>query len=285
MSVFVVVDVETANADLSAICQIGMAVFDNGKLIDTFESLVNPCAHFDWFNVSVHGIDEAAVADAQAIDDLAPIIHQYLSKGVVCSYGSFDKTALLRALGDVPSTWLDITKVVRRTWGKFAYKGYGLANMCDHLGIALEHHDALSDAKAAGQVLLEAMRISGLSLDDTIALANGAPPRTKKRTLASAAPHDGAKPNPDGEYFGDTIVFTGTLSIVRAKACAQACVKGFAVSSKVSGKTNYLVKGLSDPIKLCGKDKSQKEMKALELIKQGQEIVFLSEHDFFKMIE
>jgi DNA polymerase-3 subunit epsilon len=41
---FVVIDVETANADLSSICQVGIASFREGDLADTWESLVNPIA-------------------------------------------------------------------------------------------------------------------------------------------------------------------------------------------------------------------------------------------------
>lgn len=280
MSAFVVMDVETANPDLSSICQIGIAVFNDGKLVDEFESLVNPKTYFDWLNVSVHGIDESMVADAPTIQELEPTIRQFLSRGVVCSYGTFDKTALTRAIGDMPSVWLDIMRVVRRTWDKFAYAGYGLANICHHLGIVLDnHHNALTDAKVAGEVLLQAMATSGLTMDDTIKRAN------QTLSLGYEKSRLKSKGNPDGEYFGEALAFTGTLSIVREEATALANAKGFDVSPSVNGKTNYLVKGLSDPSKLNGKDKSSKETKALELIQKGQNIIFLSEQDFFEMIK
>ena len=34
MNKFIVIDIETANPDLTSICQIGIAVFENGELVD-----------------------------------------------------------------------------------------------------------------------------------------------------------------------------------------------------------------------------------------------------------
>jgi DNA polymerase III epsilon subunit-like protein len=59
---FVAIDVETANADLASICQIGIAHFVDGKFCEIWESLVNPEDEFDFINISIHGIDESMVA-------------------------------------------------------------------------------------------------------------------------------------------------------------------------------------------------------------------------------
>jgi len=39
---FVAIDVETANSDMASICQIGIAKFENGILVEEWVSLVNP---------------------------------------------------------------------------------------------------------------------------------------------------------------------------------------------------------------------------------------------------
>jgi DNA polymerase III subunit epsilon len=57
---FVVLDVETANPDLSSICQIGVATFRNGAIHNKWQSLINP-QEFQAINISIHGIDEKAV--------------------------------------------------------------------------------------------------------------------------------------------------------------------------------------------------------------------------------
>ena len=39
---FVAVDVETANADIASICQIGVVAFENGRVKESWQTLVNP---------------------------------------------------------------------------------------------------------------------------------------------------------------------------------------------------------------------------------------------------
>ena len=43
---FVAIDVETANADMASICQIGIAKYSKGQLIDEWTSLINKVVPF-----------------------------------------------------------------------------------------------------------------------------------------------------------------------------------------------------------------------------------------------
>jgi len=47
---YFVVDVETANQFRHSICQIGIASFADGKMVDGWESLVNPDDYFHAFS-------------------------------------------------------------------------------------------------------------------------------------------------------------------------------------------------------------------------------------------
>ncbi|GFP44073.1 DNA polymerase III subunit epsilon [Candidatus Hakubella thermalkaliphila] len=58
---FIALDVETANPDLASICQIGLVEFQNSKMVNALERLVDPEDYFDGMNVSIHGIDERDV--------------------------------------------------------------------------------------------------------------------------------------------------------------------------------------------------------------------------------
>ncbi len=58
---FVALDVETANADMASICQVGLARFEGGVLVHEWKSYVDPDDYFDAVNVSIHGIDEDTV--------------------------------------------------------------------------------------------------------------------------------------------------------------------------------------------------------------------------------
>ena len=60
------------------------------------------------------------------------------------------------------NTALDSARVARRTWENLAWKGYGLYNVCQYLGYEFAHHDALEDAKAAGHILINAIKFAWL---------------------------------------------------------------------------------------------------------------------------
>jgi len=58
MSEFITLDFETANSDLSSICQIGLVHFKNGEILKKWGSLIDPEDDFDFMNISIHGITE-----------------------------------------------------------------------------------------------------------------------------------------------------------------------------------------------------------------------------------
>ena len=74
---FVVIDAETANADFASICQVGIVSFSGGQVVDTWQSLVNPEAGFEEFNIALHGIDERAVCTAPKFP---AIVHEIESR-------------------------------------------------------------------------------------------------------------------------------------------------------------------------------------------------------------
>jgi len=96
--------------------------------------------------------------------------------------------------------------------------------------------------------------------------------------------HSRISGNPDGALYGETIVFTGELSIPRAKAVELAAEVGCNVATGVSKKVTMLIVGEQDLSKLNGKELSNKEIKAKELIEKGHEIQLLSESDFLNLI-
>src|SRR4051794_24835304 len=166
---FVAIDVETANASLASICQIGTVAFENGQIVDQWETLVDPEDRFDYLNVGIHGIDEEMVQDAPTLPDLALFLKQKLHDQVLVCHTHFDRVSLFQAfakygLEPFESRWLDSARVARRCWEQFARSGYRLANVCRFLDIQYRAHNAREDAKAAGLVLLRAMAESGLDI-------------------------------------------------------------------------------------------------------------------------
>jgi hypothetical protein len=119
---YFVVDVETANQARHSICQIGIAFFAGGKMVDGWESLINPHDQFNQFNVALHGIGPRTVARAPSWSEVLPKVLSLLNGAAVASHTDFDRGALsgacLRAA--VPavaySKWIDTCWLARRAW-------------------------------------------------------------------------------------------------------------------------------------------------------------------------
>lgn len=280
---FVAIDFETANADLASICQVGMVTFENGRVVESWGSLVNPHDYFDWINIDIHGIDEAAVKDAPTFQQIYAEILIRLKDNVVVSHTLFDRTALTQAIAkhnvsDIPCQWLDTARVVRRAWAQWSRRGYGLTNVCGELGISYIAHDAIEDARAAGEVLLRAIATSGIGLNAWMS-------RVHQPIDPSSAVPIALDGNPDGELAGEEIVFTGALTLPRHEAAALAAKAGCDVAASVRKTTTLLVVGDQDVQKLAGHEKSIKHRKAEELIAKGHAIRILRETDFLCLVD
>lgn len=282
---FVAIDVETANADMASICQIGVAKYSDGALIEEWSSLVDPEDYFDFINIDIHGITEEDVEGKPTFPELVSQLAGLLNGTVCVSHTHFDRVSIARALEkyELPgfdTTWLDSARVARRAWEEFSWSGYGLANVCDKIGYEFKHHDALEDAKASGRVLLAAIEQTGLDISAWLKSVNQ-PIDPNNVSTGAAIKRDG---NPEGELYGEILVFTGALEIPRREAADLAASIGCSIGASVTKKTTLLVVGDQDISKLAGKEKSTKHIKAEQLIKKGQNIRILKESDFKELV-
>jgi DNA polymerase III subunit epsilon len=272
---FVVIDVETANPNLASICQVGIAPFRDGALQDPRRYWVDPKDYFDPINVSIHGIDEDRVRGEKTWPEVFALIAPILAGNIVVSHTAFDRAALTQACGNWKLSaceyrWLDTARVARRAWPQFARFGYGLANVAAAFGITYQAHDALEDARCAGEILKLAMALTGLSVEQWLGRVRQ--PIHPAGELPQA--------NPEGPLYGEVLVFTGTLSMLRYDAAVAASNAGCQVDAGVTKHTTLLIVGDQDISKLAGHTKSSKHRKAEELISQGQRIRILGESDF-----
>lgn len=290
---FVAIDVETANPDLSSICQIGLVVFENGIEIDAWSSLINPETWFHWANEDIHGINELTVVNAPTFSQVIPTLYNYLNQAFVISHNTFDRSSLSQAMNKLnqpafTSDWIDTAKVTRRTWEQFSTRGYGLKNVAAFLGFSFEHHNALEDARAAAKIMQAALETTNTQLENwvdysTISNSTTISSRSKFANYKNLVVKlDG---NPEGNLFGEEVVFTGELSLPRPEIAKIAAQAGCTVKPDVRKKTTtLLVVGVQDPDRLKGKDRSSKQIKAEQLIGEGANIRILTESDFLALL-
>jgi len=253
--------------------------------IQRWSSLIDPEDYFDFINIDIHGITEEDVVNAPTFSEVVGKLSNHLSGTVCVSHTHFDRVSIGRALGKyslspIDTIWLDSARVARRTWEECAWRGYGLSNLCNIIGYKFKHHDALEDAKAAGQVLIAAIEKTGLDVDSWLKRVRQ-PIDPANSSTGSAINRDG---NPEGELYGEVLVFTGALEIARREAADLAASIGCTVASGVTKKTTLLVVGDQDITKLAGKAKSSKHLKTEQLIAKGQEIRIIKESDFKELV-
>lgn len=280
---FVAVDFETANEDFASICQIGLAEFD-GNYVGGSCVLVNPEDEFSGMNISIHGIAEADVSSAPSFPAIYDQVAGALAGRIVVCHTHFDRVALHQVCQKyslpVPECmWLDTARVVRRCWPEqFVQTGYGLRSVAAFHGIQYKCHNALEDARCAGEILLKAIDQGGLSIDEWI----------DRVTHPIDLEHDSQKPtqrdgNPDGTLYGEVLVFTGSLCEPRQFAADRAAAAGCRVDDGVTKHTTILVVGNQDIRVLAGKPKSSKHLKAEALIAKGQQLRVITERDFLEI--
>ncbi len=164
---FICIDVETANDDPGSICQIGVVSFCDGHAVEFWQSQVQPETVFLPANSRLHGINAQTVISAP----LWPKIHEELENRIVgrivASHTYFDQTAIHSASQRYGlktfevRCWVDTCALARECWPHL--RSYKLAHLARCFHIRFQAHDALEDARCAGEVLLHCARVHGMS--------------------------------------------------------------------------------------------------------------------------
>ncbi len=298
MQTFKAIDVETANADRSSICSVGVVSVRDSEIIKRWSTLVNPETWFDPFNSCIHGIFARDVAEAPKLPAVLRSLRGVLLDSVLVHHTAFDRTAFSRALEahemePYPVTWLDSAAVARRAWPlRYARSGWGLANVAHDLGIRFDHHVAVEDAKAAARIVLKACQATEKDVAEWCDLVKGPimypeghePP---KRKLKPKRKPRGVvlRAERQGVLADHTIVFTGRpalsgRSISKAEAASLAAQAGADVDANCTTRTTLLVVGSYKKGALGQSAKSSKHRRAEELISEGYPITILTLEDF-----
>ena len=167
---FNAIDVETANSDPSSICQIGIVCVRDGIIKEQLSLLVNPETEFSVFNIRLHGIGPDTVKDSETLPQIDASLRSMLEEKALVSHTSYDRTALDGAMGrygldPLRTKWIDSARVARRAWPHRYRQRWNLAMIAGDLGIEFRHHDAVEDARAAGEIVLRACEHTGLDID------------------------------------------------------------------------------------------------------------------------
>lgn len=155
---YVVFDVETPNRYGNRISAIGISVIENGDISEEFFSYVNPETFFDTFNIQLTGINQETVAHAPTFPELWAQIEPMMASGILVAHNAiFDLTVLKNCLRGYGIQWKNTVRYCCTVqMGRKLLPGisHKLNVLCDHYGIALNHHQADSDSRACAEILL-----------------------------------------------------------------------------------------------------------------------------------
>jgi DNA polymerase-3 subunit epsilon len=156
---FIAIDFETANPYRDSACSIGLVRVEQGRIVHKEVHLIQPPYRSFTFT-SIHGISWRDVESAPTFKEvwkkIAPLFEGV--DFVAAHNASFD-SSVLRACCSTsnitpPSFPFACTvKLARAAWNIYPTK---LPDVARHLGIQLNHHEALSDALACAQIVIEA---------------------------------------------------------------------------------------------------------------------------------
>ncbi|WP_373070755.1 exonuclease domain-containing protein [Gemmatimonas sp.] len=293
---FVAIDFETANRKRESVCAVGVAIVCDGVVVEQASTLVNPDSEFSPYNSAITGIGPEDVVDAPYFHELWPLLADLLTDRIVVAHvATFDVGVLRQAVAryELPGIHMQALcswRLARRTWP--TYPAFGLSYLAGQLGLALDHHEAGSDAAASAGVVLAAMRDAKQPTLGGLCEAFGYQPgRLTPESFVGVLAGDlrnmrgAADADPDHPLYGRRICFTGAMfSMTRPEAAERILDFGAEFKTSVSGQVDMLVIGDADFVQFADGLQTGKMKNAAALRADGVEIEVMSERDFLALL-
>jgi DNA polymerase III subunit epsilon len=156
---FVAIDFETADNGRDSACAVALVRVEGDTVVERAYTLIRPPRRnmlFTW----VHGLTWDDVADAPSFAEVWPRLSPLLEGAsfLAAHNAGFDRS-VLRACSEhaelpLPEApFLDTVRLARHAW---QLPKNNLPTVAAHLGLPLDHHNALSDAEACAGIVIAA---------------------------------------------------------------------------------------------------------------------------------
>lgn len=156
---FVAIDFETANRTPGSICSVGAVRVRNGRVVDTFTTLVKPPTGGRFTFTYLHGIDATKVRNAPTWAEVSPRLSAFVGGDTVVAHNaSFDLTRWRKADREARVPKRAVNYLC--TWGAVSaampdLPNHKLPTVAAALGVPQsQHHDSTDDARVTAGVLV-----------------------------------------------------------------------------------------------------------------------------------
>ncbi len=170
---FAVLDFETTgtSAKRNRVIEIGIVKLKNKKIVDTFQSFVDPGYSLPYHITEITGITDDDLFGAPTFDDLIPGILKFIGDSVITAHNlPFDFSFLTNELSRAGYESLQNKKLCTLKLARRLYPGLkskSLGSMVKHFRIRHRGvHRALGDATATAKILVK--MIEQLDADDSL---------------------------------------------------------------------------------------------------------------------
>jgi len=177
---FTAIDFETANSSPASACSVGLVRVRDGEVVAQTGWLIRPPAGHDDFNewnTRIHGLHSEDVARAATWEQQIDRLCAFAGADVLVAHSAkFDLTVLSRACEVTgvevpPYRSLCSLAVARKTYDLDSYR---LPKAATAAGFGdFPHHDALADARACAQIIIDAARRAAVEDIDALGGALG----------------------------------------------------------------------------------------------------------------
>ena len=159
MSTFLALDFETANPSRDSACAIGLVRVHEGEIVHEESHYIRPPSSEFWFTY-IHGITWNDVSDGPDFKQIwREISVQFRDIDFVAAHNApFDRGVLAaccrtHGIRQPKTEFVCTVQVARRMWDLRPTK---LPDVCNFLGLKLNHHHADSDARACAEIVIAA---------------------------------------------------------------------------------------------------------------------------------
>ena len=293
-------DFETATGKRASVCSIGYVVEENGEIIKEEEILVNPATKFSPMTIKIHGITPIDVANSPTWDKVWPSVQEYITDDTLVIGHNLRNTELSCIRQECERYGMEIPEFAKRNSTKVYdtlrlsqklnkdLDNHKLSTLADKYNIELNHHNALSDARACLElfnIFQKTLDFSSLDLDQPLnkpksSSKNRFHPQYSKTLTPNTSDFDKSH-----ILYNKKIILTGSFDNLSRKDASQIILDlGGMLGERVTLDTNYLVLSNTSFTELQDGKMTTKTKKACEYRDKGIDINIISEDNFLELI-